>query len=366
MQRRDRALLAPAREAPSQRAPVRIERFESFDAAREDWSALAVSTRNVFSTWEWASTWWRHFGAGRPLHLLAVRDGARSRAILPLYGFTGRPLRVLRFVGHGTADELGPVCAPHERQLAARELRAAAAKLRADLVLAERLPGDQGWSGLLRGRLLKREASPVVDLDAGSWEELTARWSANWRGQLGRKERKLEREHDVRFQIVTAPAELQSGLDKLFALHTARWPGPESSFAGPRTAFHRDFARLASERGWLRLWLLEVDGQAVAALLVFRFGGVDCFYQSGRDPAWDKASVGTVLMARVIRAALEDGMLEFRMLRGDEAYKYRFAMRDPGVETLAFACRPLGRAALAAQRSVPEFVASPLRRWVSR
>jgi hypothetical protein len=41
-------------------------------------------------------------------------------------------------------------------------------------------------------------------------------------------------------------------------------------------------------------------------------------------------------------------MSEYRFLRGGEAYKDRFATRDPGVETITLAESGAGRAALAA------------------
>jgi CelD/BcsL family acetyltransferase involved in cellulose biosynthesis len=295
-----------------------------------------------------------------------VSEGGRPLAILPLYEFAARPLRVLRFVGHGAADELGPVCAPQDRLVAARAMRNAAAELGADVSLAERLVADDAWSAMLGGHVVARDGSPVLDLSAGSWSELTATWSANLRQQVGRKERKLTREHDISYRLVTEPEDLQPHLETLFVLHAACWGERGTRFVGTHTPFHRDFARVAAERGWLRLWLLEVDGRTVAAMLVYRFGGADCFYQSGRDPEWDRASVGMVLMTQVIRAALDDGMEEYRFLRGNEAYKYRFASRDPAVETVAVTARPRGAAVVAARRMVPDPIGAPLRRWVNR
>jgi CelD/BcsL family acetyltransferase involved in cellulose biosynthesis len=61
-------------------------------------------------------------------------------------------------------------------------------------------------------------------------------------------------------------------------------------------------------------------------------------------------------MAHTIQAAFDDGMLEYRLLRGGEGYKERFASDDPGIETVALTRGALGRAALLgvnAARSVP-------------
>jgi hypothetical protein len=44
--------------------------------------------------------------------------------------------------------------------------------------------------------------------------------------------------------------------------------------------------------------------------------------------------VGFVLLAHAIRAAADDGMVEYRLLRGDEEYKHRFGTHDPGLETV--------------------------------
>jgi hypothetical protein len=60
--------------------------------------------------------------------------------------------------------------------------------------------------------------------------------------------------------------------------------------------------------------------------------------------------VGFVLLAHSIRAAVQDGIKEYRFLRGHEAHKYRLAMEDPGLETKALTRGPVGRLALSAAR----------------
>src|SRR5947207_293111 len=81
----------------------------------------------------------------------------------------------------------------------------------------------------------------------------------------------------------------------------------------------------------------------VAAWYGVRFGGAESYYQSGRDPDWERSSVGLVLLAHTMEQAMNDGMGEYRLLRGGETYKDRFATGDPGVETVAVG-RGAGRA----------------------
>jgi CelD/BcsL family acetyltransferase involved in cellulose biosynthesis len=125
-----------------------------------------------------------------------------------------------------------------------------------------------------------------------------------------------------------------------------RWAGGESHFTRLQ-AFHEDFAAVAYDRGWLRLWFLELNGTAVAAWYGLRFHGVDCYYQAGRDPAWDQFAVGFVLLAHSVREAIADGMREYRLGRGDEQYKSRFTEDESAVETFVVARGIKGRVAVA-------------------
>ena len=298
----------------------------------DGWDALAARTGSAFSTWSFHRTWWEHYGQGRRREVSAVRrDDGSLAAILPLYRWRERPLQVLRFVGDGVGDELGPICAPGDRALAAAALRES---LSGRLLVGERLSGE-GWDAAVGGSLVLREGSPLVHLGQASWDEFLAMRSANFRQQLRRRERALFREHEARFRLTSSPAELDRDLSSLVELHRRRWHDRTSFLRHER--FHRVFAARALAEGRLRLWHLELAGTPVAAWLGFRVGRVESFYQAGRDPSWDHASVGLVLLAHSIRAALEDGMDEYRFLRGAEPYKYRFADEDPGLETILVA-----------------------------
>jgi dTDP-4-amino-4,6-dideoxygalactose transaminase/CelD/BcsL family acetyltransferase involved in cellulose biosynthesis len=330
---------------------LRLEPLTSLAAMQVEWSELARRSGNIFATWEWASIWWRHFGRGRPLLAAACRaaDG-RLVAVLPLYLWSSRPLRVVRFLGHGTSDQLGPVCATSDLGAAARALRQLLAETHRqwDVFVGERLPGDERWSAVLGGRVLAWEGNPVLRTGGAGWDEYLSSRSANLRQQVRRRERNLERAHQLSYRLADDPTRLHEDLETLFSLHTAVREEGESRFVGADNAFHREFAACALERGWLRLWFLELDGQPRAALYGFRFGGSEVYYQSGRDPAWQASSLGFVLLAHSMRTAFEDGMRECRFGRGAEAFKSRFADVDAGLETIGLTRGPAGAAALAA------------------
>ena len=334
------------------RAGVALERTSSLDAARDHWGRLAEHSTNVFATWEWASAWWRHFGRGRqPLVTSCHTANGETFALLPLYVWQKPGLRVARLIGHGPADELGPLCAPEDRPAVATALRRLLEEVRADIFLGEELLRSEAWSRHLGATVRGTSSSPALPLRWGSWDEFLAARSSNFRQQVRRRERALG-ERGIRFRLCEDRDRLERDLDILFALHRDRWVGGESEFTR-LAAFHRDFAASAFERGWLRLWFLEVDGTDVAAWYGLRFRGVESYYQAGRDPAWDRFAVGFVLLVHSIREAIADGMEEYRLGRGAEQYKSRFTGYDAELETLVLARGLKGRLAVAAAEAVP-------------
>lgn len=314
--------------------PLRLEPIEDFDSVERDWDRLAVATGHPFATREWNAAWWDRFGGGRSLYTFACRDEAGSvRAILPLYVARTRPFGIARFLGYG--DLASPVCAAADRPPAARALRAVTHRPhRCRLVLAEHLPGSDGWGDLLGGRLLGTGNDPVLPLRGRSWEDVVGRRSRKSRATLRRKERRLAEDHGLTVRLSTDPGRLTADMDILFDLHAKRW-GVETTgvFAGDRGRFHRDFAALALARGWLRLWVAEVDGEPGAVWYGWRFAGSDWHFQGGRDPRFDRLSVGAVLYAHTIREACRDGMESYRFLAGLESYKMDYAEKDLGTET---------------------------------
>jgi CelD/BcsL family acetyltransferase involved in cellulose biosynthesis len=296
---------------------------------------LAERSGNVFLTPGWASVWWRHFGRRRrPLVSICRDETGSAVAVLPLC-LSRWPVRRLRFIGHGPADQLGPVCDPADLELVGEKLCAGLVQRYWpwQVFVADRLPGEHDWERILGATVHEREASPLTRIGGLEWDQFLAARSSNFREQVRRRERKLAREHEIRFRLANRET-LERDFDMLVGLHKQRWSKRSPAFAGRLFEFHLDFARLALERGWLRLWTLEADGRPVAAWYGFRFAGNDSYYQSGRDPAWDPYRVGFVLLSHTIREAFNDGQREYRMLRGGESYKDRFASEEHEVTTM--------------------------------
>ena len=137
-------------------------------------------------------------------------------------------------------------------------------------------------------------------------------------------------------------------------------------------SFHEEFSRIALERGWLRFFVLWLNGKPVASLYGFTYGGKFYFFQTAFDPSYKKHNVGEIILAQAIKSAIEEGVREYDMLRGEEAYKLHWCngVRELGRMELypptvagALCCGLVGamRATRKAdKRMLPEFLANRL------
>jgi CelD/BcsL family acetyltransferase involved in cellulose biosynthesis len=327
-----------------QAGPAKVELVDDLESLREDWSRLADASGNVFAAWEWNRLWWQHYGRGRALRVaVSQRAGEPIEAIVPLFLWSRRPLRILRLIGHGHGDCLGPICDRGDDDTARRVLRRTLASQPHDLFIGDWVASGPRWSSVLRGRVVRSTGYPILRLPHGSWEAFLAGRSQKFRKRARNLRNRIEREHEVVYRFSDAST-LAGDLDVAFRLHRARF-GKHSgcNFCGSHEAFHREFAAVALGEGWLRLLMLELDGRPTAFEYGFLFQNAYFAYQSGRDPAWDRYSIGYVLLLETVRRALEEGATEYRFLGGEEDYKYRLATEDPRLETVVAPASRRGR-----------------------
>jgi CelD/BcsL family acetyltransferase involved in cellulose biosynthesis len=160
-----------------------------------------------------------------------------------------------------------------------------------------------------------------------SWQQYLKRLSSKERGKVGIRYRRLQNKYQLRLYRCETLKELPSCLEALFRLHRMRWEerGEPGSFALPqRRTFYYTMAGKLLERGWLDFWLLELDGQTVAAQIGLRYRDRVYALQEGFDPAYSKDSVGYVLRSQVLRCCIEAGAREYDFLAGDQDSKQRW------------------------------------------
>lgn len=317
-----------------------IQREEEFFQLGPRWEELAKDSASatVFQSWEWASTWWEYHRSNRKLYIVLAEDEqGRLLGVAPFVRPAIHLYRRFMLLGTGGTDYLDFILRNgYESEVLEVILEHFAHREKSWEILdlqevPEGSPLVRLMPELAAGRgvdLYRHEQSvcPFLELPA-TVEELPGLLGKKFRDNLKYYGRRLEREHEVEYRRLREPENLEEAMGEFFRLHQSRWlkKGLPGSFLtrGFRN-FHLSVARRFLKNGRLGLYLLKVDGQPVAALYSFRDERRAYYYSGGFDPAWERASAGTLLLYHAIRDAIDGGLQIFDFLRGDESYKHRW------------------------------------------
>ena len=335
---------------------MRIERHfqsEGFWALKPEWNDLLRRSYydNLFLTWEWQSTWWKHLGEG-DLLLLGFRGGEDGRlvGIVPFFcAADGGGHSILSLVGcRDVSDYLDLIIERGQEEAVYRALLDYLKDGAPDWDVVDlcNIPQASPTSAVLRALAESQgfqtlveveDVCPIIPLPA-TWDEYLMSLDKKQRHEVRRKLRKADGAADTRFAIVGPDRDLDAEMHDFIDLHQKSTP-EKDLFMEPRMQeFFIEVARELQACGWLQLVFVEMDGHKAASLLNFDYGDSILVYNSGYDPQrFRHLSPGIVVTARAIEHAIALGRQKFDFLRGDEVYKYRFGAQDTEVRRLLIA-----------------------------
>ncbi|HEX3434273.1 MAG TPA: GNAT family N-acetyltransferase [Solirubrobacteraceae bacterium] len=305
-----------------------ISTYTQLGELAEGWNALALSAGAPFMSCEWQRSWAEAFGGeGFRWTVLHDADGSIRACTCVVHG--ARRLASSTNVHSPDWDVLARDSQSRaeliDALVAARDSRVSLQGLRADseaAQLAERALSEQGY----RVAPVPGPFSPWLSLP-DSFEQLEADSSSSLRSQVRRRRRGLEREGQLTFRVSGGPDSLADDLETFLALEASGWKGRDGTaiVSKPSTdKLYRGYAEGAAAQGWLRLYMLELDGEAIAADFGIAFAGTGVFVKTGFDESRAKLSPGLVLRAEVLRSSVEEGLTGYDFLGDPDTYKTRW------------------------------------------
>jgi len=311
--------------------------LDAWSRLESEWNALlSRSAANYpFLRYEYQRAWWEHLGGGEwpsgELRIAVWREDGALRGIAPLFRSEREGERRWYFIGsveisdyldviveteHHSAfckavlDALGSLPATEFRVLDLFNLRAASPTVS----LLETDASRRGWK-VDRQSL---QICPVLALP-GSWEDYLAALDKKDRHEIRRKLRRGMGADDP-LELTVAGS---GAIEEFFRLMAS-----DSNKAGFLTPAMRDqfrsIARSMEAAGLLQLAFLQTQGRNVAAFFNFDYGNRIWVYNSGMDPQYASSSPGWILLALLVRRAIEQGREAFDFMRGSESYKFQW------------------------------------------
>jgi CelD/BcsL family acetyltransferase involved in cellulose biosynthesis len=327
-----------------------VTTLEEFETLANPWDALLqqAASSSIFLTWEWLYTWAKHYLRDHQLHILLVYKGGHELiGIAPFYvrrmtPYGLFPLREIRFLGTPRVSScyLDFIVSRKQKKAVLQHiyqyLHEQVDSIWDTLTLPE-IPADSStidlWNRFAQeaGKVIEivdTTACPIIHL-TNRLEDFLESISRNERYNLQRKQRRLTNAGSVAYERICSVQEVGPAFDIFSRLLQTRWGSNNgaSTFPNPRfLSFHQEITRRFSERGWVRIDFLRLNGQVVAGIHGYSYNARYFFYLPAFNPAIiPQASPGILLLFQCIREAIKEGHHEFDLLRGQADYKIAWA-----------------------------------------
>ena len=331
---------------------------QAFNSLEYEWEILVdKSGGTVFQSFYWLFPWWKSYGAGAQLFILTVRKNDRLIGVAPFYldilKIAGLPVtRYLRFIGsnvpsgymkgtfidYSVSDFLDVIVdQDHEHTVAdclLEELTNRSGEYHK--IILQETRSDSWVQRVLLPEMRSREWSyrylgsdvcPVLYLNCDDRDKLLQEFISK-RKSRRKLNRMMESEKNFKVRILQSESEIEHYFPQFVALYQSRWNemGYPGTFNDPR---HHNFMLEVIRHKFKRhqLWFVVVEtieGEIIAFDINLLQGNAVYVYLGSFDHSsrYSKFSPGNAAQLFGIKHAVQSGIDELHLLRGDEKYKY--------------------------------------------
>ena len=291
-----------------------------------DWERLAQHLNASPFLWPgWTTAWWQAFGKGR-LEILTAYQNNRLAGVLPLYRLRG----VLRSTTNPEAPQFGFLAA---NSMAGQQLSDALISQgarRIDLSLMQ--PAD---AAVLLAHATARadgyrvitdavQQSPYIVVDGTTWDAYESGLRRKFRSELRRRRRRLEEEGRLTLEVCDGTERLDELLEEGFRVEASGWKEAHGTSINARPAarrFYTEVAHWATERRWLRLAFLRLNGRTLAFDYCLECNGIHYLLKTGYDPVYRKFSPGLIIRHLMLARAFSEGLVTYDFLGIPDSWK---------------------------------------------
>jgi CelD/BcsL family acetyltransferase involved in cellulose biosynthesis len=293
-----------------------VREVEALNELEPDWNRLLSmsKTQSPFLTFEWITSWWKHYGKGKELMVLVAVEDSEVIGIAPLMKD-----RVVQFIGTPLSDYSDMVISRHHDEVMAEFLHF----LSDETLDLTQVPADSTLQALDGTHLAKQQSiarSLVFDEDSPRiigelWKRLRRRVNSKFeKGILEMRE-------------LTKEDEVLDGIDIMVNWHVSRMDAlGEKTYLKDRRfkPFLKEVCLRLKEKGMLSLWSLLYRGKKIGCHCGFMFNNKYVYYTQSYDNGYKSLSPGNAMLTWLIGYTHDNWVSEFDFGRGDEPYKKRF------------------------------------------
>jgi len=325
---------------------LEINDVHHFLELKDEWNRVLARSKdnNIFLTWEYLSTFWKHFGKKARLRiLLCINHKEEIISIAPLrqsrYDIVGpfgynviEPLGYRGLMPEG-GDYTGLILGEKEAECFKLFLNYLIEHDNWDFIYLYDIPATSAIPDIIyktsepitKFEITNGAICPYISLP-NSIEILISRLSKNLRQNLRKYQRRLKRDFiKVEFKSYEEYGSVNDAMTIFFDLHQRRWKlkGMPGVFSTQEVRnFYIDVARLFAKNGWLALYFLTVNDEPIGATYSVVYNHKAYFCLGGFDPSYSKYSIGHLLHLKTMEICIAKKIKEYDFLKGGEPYKF--------------------------------------------
>jgi CelD/BcsL family acetyltransferase involved in cellulose biosynthesis len=320
-----------------------ITSLREFEALAPIWREVTTESRQTspFLSHDWFACCWRTAGPTREREVWLLEDSAGPLAFVPLMRWRqrlrGLPVRMVGLLDSPDTPFIDLPAAGAREEIVAGFLRVFRERGDWDVLSLQKVPADSSTikaleavalSGNLPWRVAGTENTPYLTLSK-DWEGFFRQQTQRFRKTCRNVENRLKRSGTVSVEEHRDVDPDGPLFAEVLSVSRQSWKGPRglalATMEGMPRFFH-ELTRRASTNGWLRLWVLRLDGRAVATEYQIGANGSIDALRADFDAALADLSPGSHLLTEIIRALFEQASVhEYNMGPGSNEYKLRWA-----------------------------------------
>lgn len=346
-----------------------IRTIEKWSELEAEWNTLLHRTSDpvLYRTFEWLTSWWSsHSSDKKQLLVLVALEGDTIIGLAPMMmvksRYAGIPVRKIEFISTMEYAYSASNCSGSLDFIIANRYHDVI-----DAFIAYLLQSSNMWDYMrlhpipaesqslqsirsLAGKYgLPISQRPVIFSacinQVSGWKERFATHHGRFRKTLRNQVNRLERTHSVRVEVLHTDPD-QTLFERMLMIERASWKGRAGLHLESKKYrnFYRALFKQLSDRGWLRLGMLALDGKDVAYDFAVEFAGKVEILKGSYKNEFRNCSPGNVLMLKELEYYTLSGADQVNLLWGDLPYKLKWgAGRQQLDEIYLFNTRLLSR-----------------------
>lgn len=324
-----------------------ISKIDEFIALQYDWSKMIKDTLfdRPFYSWDWYTTWWKHFGNDNELYVIAVEDTkGRLTAVAPFMKSKRNRLALkiseLRFIDNAIGprntllfriDDSGTQAIEEIIRFLSRNSKDW------DLLnlvnIDENIPFLKDFNAYVKKykmNIIKTAGrrSPYLILENNFQKYLAHNFNSRQRNDINRSIKKVSKRGKYTVKQFSEFYEMNTALDLAFKVSKSSWKGAISrdmSSSDSNRAFYNDITNHFCRLNQIRIWILFLEEEPIAFQYQLICKENVYLLINDFDRRYAELSPGTALMYHVIERYHKESIRKFDLCGEDYPYKIKWA-----------------------------------------